>query len=534
MHRRDFLKGTAATGLLVACGGSSGTARPPVVTGTAPAKPQPPAVTFSDPELEKLANAALQAARDAGATYADIRIADYRWQSIGTREDRVQSVNDSEDRGFGVRVIANGTWGFAASARVTVEEAVRVARRAVALAKGNSVLQKEPVKLAPVEAYRAIWNTPIKRDPFEVSLADKIGLLLSINAEALKVAGVSFCSSRMAFVREHKFFASTEGSYIEQTLHRCNPSFTVTSVDRKRGSFQTRSSLSDPQGKGYEYVTDYPWLDDVRQAGEDAVAKHTAKSVEPGKRDLILHPTNLWLTIHESIGHPTELDRALGMEANYAGTSFLTPDKLGSFQLGSKIVNFHGEKTRKGSLATCGYDDDGVKTTEWPLVKDGVFVDYQTTRDQAHLIGRERSHGTSYAQSWKDVAFQRMPNINLLPGPEPLTLDQLIAGTEDAILIKGRASYSIDHQRYNFQFSGQTFHEVKNGKIVGMLNDVAYQSRTPDFWNACDAICSAEEYYVGGSFYDGKGEPGQVNAVSHGCAPARFRQINILNTKRSV
>jgi TldD protein len=222
------------------------------------------------------------------------------------------------------------------------------------------------------------------------------------------------------------------------------------------------------------------------------------------------------------------------MEANYAGTSFLTPDKLGSFQLGSKIVNFHGEKTRKGSLATCGYDDDGVKTTEWPLVKDGVFVDYQTTRDQAHLIGRERSHGTSYAQSWKDVAFQRMPNINLLPGPEPLTLDQLIAGTEDAILIKGRASYSIDHQRYNFQFSGQTFHEVKNGKIVGMLNDVAYQSRTPDFWNACDAICSAEEYYVGGSFYDGKGEPGQVNAVSHGCAPARFRQINILNTKRSV
>ncbi|HUH02445.1 MAG TPA: TldD/PmbA family protein [Kofleriaceae bacterium] len=528
MDRRDFLKvtgATAATGLLAACSGGSKGGKGPTV---------PPPVTFSDPGLETLADAALQAARDAGASYADVRIADYQRQGIRTREDRVLSVSDSEDRGFGVRVIARGTWGFAASSVVTVQEAVQVARRAVALAIANSVLQREPVELAPVPAYRAVWNTPIRRDPFEVSLEDKIGLLLAINAEALKVPGVSFCNSQMAFVREHKFFASTEGSYIEQTLHRCNPSFTVTSVDRKLGSFQTRDSFSDPASRGYEHVEDYPWMDDARQAGEDAVAKHTARPVEPGKRDLILHPTNLWLTIHESIGHPTELDRAMGMEANYAGTSFLTTDKLGSFRIGSELVSFQAEKTHPGSLATCGYDDDGVRTTEWPLIKDGIFVDYQTTRDQAHLIGQTASHGTSYAQSWKDVAFQRMPNINLVPGTKPLSLADLIADTEDGILIKGRASYSIDHQRYNFQFSGQTWHEIKDGKLAGMLNDGAYQSRTPDFWQACDAICSADEYYVGGSFYDGKGEPGQSNAVSHGCAPARFRQIDVLNTKRDV
>ena len=531
MHRRDFLSSaTAATGslILLGCGGGSKGPGPGARSGgTTP-------VVFSDPNLRALADVALEAAKSAGATYADIRIADYRSQSIGTREQRVRYISDSESRGFGVRVIANGTWGFAASSRVEKDEIARIAGRAVSIAKANSVLQKEPVVLAPVASYEAVWNTPIRRDPFEVPLTDKVERLLALNAKALAVEGVSFCSSSMGFVREHKFFASTEGSYIEQTLHRCDPSFTVTSVDRKTNSFQTRDSYSDPQGKGYEYVEDYPWFEDARQAAQDVVAKHTAKSVEPGVRDLILHPTHLWLTIHESIGHPTELDRALGMEANYAGTSFLTVDKLGKFQLGADIVNFVGEKTAEGSLATCGYDDDGVKTRQWPMVQNGVFVDYQTTRDQAHLIDRRESHGTCYAQSWKDVPFQRMPNINLLPGEQPLSLDQLIADTEDAILIKGRGSYSIDHQRYNFQFGGQTFWAVKNGKIAGMLNDVAYQARTPEFWASCDAICDESEYYVGGSFHDGKGEPGQSNAVSHGCSPARFRQVNVLNTKRSV
>ena len=529
MDRRAFLKTGLHAGsiaALTACTGRAGPSSVPPSTGQS--------VEFSDPRLRALADVALGAARDAGASYADIRISDHRRQTIFTREKRVANIEDSEDRGFGVRVIANGTWGFAASARVEKDEIARVAGRAVALARANSKLQKAPIKLAPTRSHVAVWNTPIERDPFDVPLDQKVDTLLSINAEALKVSGVSFCQSSMGFVREHKFFASTEGSYIEQTLHRCHPRFQVTAVDRKRGSFQTRNSYSDPQGMGYEYVDTYPWLDDVRQAGQDAVAKHTAKSVEPGKYDLVLHPSHLWLTIHESIGHPTELDRALGMEANYAGTSFLTTDKLGTFQLGSEIVNFVGEKTHIGSLATCGYDDDGVETRAWDMVKNGIFVDYQTTREQAHLIGRAESHGTSYAQNWKDVAFQRMPNINLLPGNQPLSLDGLIAGTDRGILIKGRGSYSIDHQRYNFQFGGQAFYEVSGGKITGMLRDVAYQARTPDFWRSCDAICSREEYYVGGSFYDGKGEPGQANAVSHGCCPARFRRVNVINTKRSI
>jgi len=528
MRRREFLTGSLAAGAVVAC--RTGKSTGPVV----PAARKPGMDRFSDPSLVELADLALQAAREAGATYADVRIADYRRQNIATREARVLSIRDAEDRGFGVRVIARGTWGFAASAAVDRDEVVRVARRAVEIAVANSALQREPLQLAPVPAYVDVWKTPIKTDPFDVPVAQKIDTLLAINAEALKVKGVSFVESQMAFVREHKFFASSEGSYIEQTLHRCDPGFNVTSVDRKRGSFQTRESLSDPRGMGYEYVESYPWLEEARQAGEEVVAKHTARSVEPGVRDLILHPTHLWLTIHESIGHPTELDRALGMEANFAGTSFLTPDKLGTFRVGSDLVNFTGEKTSPGGLGTCGYDDDGVKTRSWPLIEKGVFVDYQTTRDQAHLIGRKASHGTCYAQSWADVPFQRMPNVNLRPGDKPLTEEQLIADTEDAILIRGRGSYSIDHQRYNFQFGGQTFHEVKKGKIVGMLRDVAYQSRTPDFWSSCDAICDRSAYYVGGSFSDGKGEPGQVSSVSHGCSTARFRRVNILNTQRQV
>ena len=341
-----------------------------------------------DPGLVELAEVALSAAEERGASYADCRIADYRRQSLYTREARVTSVTDSAESGFGVRVIVDGTWGFAASPILSRKEIARVTARAVALARGNALLQREPVELAPNPVHVAVWDTPIRRDPFEVPLDQKVERLLSINARALEQKGVSYCRSGMDFVREHKLFASSEGARIEQTLHRCNPSFTVTAVDRSAGTFETRNSYASPQGRGYEYVEDYPWFEDVERAAEDVREKATAPSVEPGKHDLILDPTHLWLTIHESIGHPTEYDRAIGMEANYAGTSFLTPDKLGTFRLGSDIVSFVAEKTAPGALATCGFDDDGVKTMSWPLVQDGVFVDYQITRDQAHLLGR--------------------------------------------------------------------------------------------------------------------------------------------------
>lgn len=503
------------------------------VPRSARAAPDPTRPAF-DPRQEALCRLAVDSALRAGASYADVRIATYRTQSLRTREARVLSVTDDASRGFGVRVIAQGAWGFAASSVLSEAEIVRVAELAVSMAKTNSALQREPVRLAPAERHVTSWSTPVRRDAFEVSLEEKLDKLLSINALALSQPGISFVDSQMSFVREHKLFMSSEGSVIEQTLSRLSPSFSVTAVNDKRRGFKSRSSYSDPRAMGYEYVEDFPWEDEVRQAAEDARAKHTAPSVEPGKRDLILHPTHLWLTIHESIGHSTELDRALGMEANYAGTSFLTPDKLDKFQIGSELVNVVAEKTAPASLATSGYDDDGMKTVEWPLIERGKFVDYQLTRDQAHWIGRERGYACSYAQSWRDVPFQRMPNVNLVPGASPMSLEQLIAGSDDAILIKGRGSYSIDHQRYNFQFGGQTAWLIKGGRVTHMLEDVAYQSSTPEFWAACDALCSAEEYYVGGSFFDGKGQPSQSNAVSHGCVPARFRQINVLNTARKV
>ena len=481
-------------------------------------------------ELRDLADAALAAAKMSGASYADIRINRYRNQYVFTRDRRVQNIVNSEDYGFGIRVIVDGTWGFAGSSAVTKEEIARVAAQAAAIARANRKVNAEPVILAPVESYDTSWNTPVKKDPFGMPLESKLDLLLRINDEALKVPGASFVSASMLFANEQKYFASSDGSHIEQSITRSYPSFSVTAVDRATGKFYSRDALTAPMGGGYEYVEAYPLVEEARLAAEEAVAMHKAKPAAAGQKTLILHPTNLWLTIHESIGHSTELDRALGYEANYAGTSFLTTDKLGKFQFGAKHVNIIADKTQPGGMATCGYDDDGVKTTEFALIKDGLFVDYQTTRDQAHLIGQKASHGCSYADHWSSIPFQRMPNVSLQPGERDLSENDIIAATDDGVLIKGDGSYSIDHQRYNFQFSGQTFWEVKNGRITTQLRDLAYQSNTPEFWRSCDMLGGRSTYVLGGAFNDGKGQPGQSNAVSHGCPVARFSRVNVLNT----
>ena len=496
---------------------------------------RPSTVLLASPpsaEMRDLADAALSAARRAGASYADIRINRYRNHYIFTRDRNVQIIVNTEDYGFGVRVIADGTWGFASSSSVTKEEIARVAAQAVAIARANKAINAEPVQLAPVEPYDATWNTPVAKNPFEMPLQPKLDLLLKINDEALKVPGASFVSASMQFVNEHKYFASTDGSHIEQSLVRSYPTFSVTAVDRATGKFYSRNALTAPMGMGYEYVEAYPLLEEARVAAEEAVAMHKAKTVQPGQKTLILHPTNLWLTIHESVGHPTELDRALGYEANYAGTSFLTTDKLGKFAFGSPLVTIVADKTQDQAMATCGYDDDGVKTTRWPLIKEGTFVDYQTTRDQAHLIGQKASHGCSYADNWSSVPFQRMPNVSLEPGTKDIGEKDIIAATDDGVYVKGDGSYSIDHQRYNFQFSGQTFWEVKNGKITTQLRDLAYQSNTPEFWKSCDMLGGKSTYQLGGAFSDGKGQPSQSNSVSHGCPIARFARVNILNTGR--
>jgi TldD protein len=496
---------------------------------------RPATVVFGYPpegELRDLADAALAAAKAAGASYADIRINRYRNQFIFTRDRRVQNIVNTENYGFGVRVIVDGTWGFASSSNVSKDEIARVAAQAAGIAKANRRLNAEPVRLAPVEAFNTSWNTPVKRNPFDMPLQPKLDLLLQIHEEALKVKGASFVSAAMQFVNEQKYFASTDGSHIEQSLIRSYPSFSITAVDRGTGKFYSRAALTAPMGMGYEYIESYPLLEEARAAAEEAVAMHKAKPAPAGQKALILHPTNLWLTIHESVGHSTELDRALGYEANLAGTSFLTTDKLGKFEFGSKIVNLVADKTQERAIATCGYDDDGVKTSRWHLIKEGLFVDYQTTRDQAHLINQKASHGCSYADSWSSIPFQRMPNVSLEPGEKDLTEADILAATDDGVYVKGDASYSIDQQRYNFQFSGQTFWEVKGGKITTQLRDLAYQSNTPEFWRSCDLVGGKSTYALGGAFSDGKGQPMQVNSVSHGAPITRFARVNILNTGR--
>jgi TldD protein len=487
---------------------------------------------LTEPKLDDLIKRTLAAATKAGATYADVRIVRMRNERLTAREDKIESIASTDEYGVGVRVIAGGAWGFSATPVVTAAEGERVAQAAVAVAKANAALLKRRVALAPEAAHVDVWQTPLTKDPFKIPLEDKADLLLEINREALKVPGVKFVNSSYAAVSEWKLFASTEGAYLEQEIVRLNPGYTVTAVDDKRGEFESRTHDLPARQAGWEYIESSTLRADARRIAEEAVEKLRAPSVTPGKRDLIIDPTNLWLTIHESIGHPTELDRALGYEANFAGTSFATPDKLGKLRIGAPILTFYADKTTPGGLATCGYDDDGVATQRWNLVENGVLVGYQTTREQAGWIGEKRSRGTCYADSYASFPFQRMPNVSLAPGAQERSLDDLVAATDDGVLVTGRGSWSIDHQRFNFQFGGQTFWEIKRGKRTRMLRDVAYQANTLEFWASCDLLGGPKSWWLGGSFSDGKGEPRQSNAVSHGCPPARFRKVNVLSTNR--
>jgi len=502
---------------------------------------------------KRMADVVLNAARSKGATYTDCRIGRYLNQYVVTREDKVQNVVNTESYGMGIRVIANGCWGFAATDKLDNDSIAKAAAQAVAIAKENARLQSEPVQLLPQKGYGEVsWKAPIERNAFEVPVKEKVDLLLSVNDAALK-AGANYVNSIMFLVNEQKYFASTDGSYIDQDVHRIWPVFGVTKIDAKTGKFETRQSLSSPRGMGYEYLMPresdkikgmpttlyrdrYDMLEDARAAATQAGEKLKAKSVEAGKYDLILDPSHLWLTIHESVGHPSELDRVLGYEANFAGTSFLTLDKWESkkFKFGSDKVNIVADKLQKGSLGAVGYDDEGVATKQWDIIKDGVLVNYQSIRDQGHIIGLKESQGCCYADNWSSVQFQRMPNISLQPGKEALKVADMIKNTEKGIYIIGDSSFSIDQQRYNFQFSGQLYYEIKNGQIVGMLNDVAYQSNTQEFWNSCSAVADKSDYRLGGSFFDGKGQPQQVSAVSHGSSTARFNGVNIINTARKI
>ena len=491
--------------------------------------------------LSALADAALSQAKKLGATYADMRIGRYHRQDVGLHStpdvatgklNHVPSVDESQSFGFGVRVIVNDTWGFAASPIVTKEQIARVALQAVAVARANSALQKRPVQLAPTKAYVDKWTTPFTHDPFAVPIREKLAVLERTNREIKAVPKVFSAESYIEAYSEDKFFASSEGSRIQQYILRTVSNIRAEANDSRTGISRTRYYSPPPRTCGYECVLHADLAENGRRIGEEVVEHLSAPAGTPGTKDLVLMPSHLCLTIHESVGHSTELDRALGYEANFAGTSFLAPPEkmMGKFRMGSELMNIVGDRTLPEGLSTVGYDDDGVKTTSFDIVKNGVFMHYQTIRDQAYLIGESESRGCCYADSFDSIPFQRIPNVWLKSSEHPATLNDLIAGVDDGILIDGTGSWSIDHQRYNFQFGGDAFWEIKGGKKGKMISRVAYQSRTPDFWSALDGLADQRYWQNYGLTGDGKGEPQQINSMSHGCPPSRFRQMNVLLT----
>ena len=543
LQRRDFL---------AACGLTAGGLLLPGFAGRAVAA-EALQSTLDVGVKKTLADAALNAATGSGATYCDVRIGRYLRQFVITRDAHVENVVNTESMGAGVRVIADGAWGFSATNDLSAEGVAKAARQATAIAKANGKFKSAPVQLAPVKGVGEVsWRTPIRRSSFEVPLKEKVDLLMGVNSAALG-AGADFVNSLLFSVNEQKYFASTDGSYIDQDVHRIWAPLEVTAINKSTGKFRQRAGLSAPVGMGYEYMDgspdgkfvlpngvvtygkSYDMKEDAVAAAKQARAKLTAPSVKPGKYDLVLDPSNIWLTIHESVGHPTELDRVLGYEANYAGTSFATLDKRqAGFKYGSPQVTIVADKVQPGSLGAVAYDDEGVKTKRWDLIRDGVLVDYQAIRDQAHILGKTESDGCCYADSWSSVQFQRMANVSLQPGKAKMSPSDMVKDVENGIYIVGDGSFSIDQQRYNAQFGGQLFFEIKNGKVGQQIEDVAYQIRTPEFWNGCVGVCDSSDYRLGGSFFDGKGQPSQVSAVSHGASTARFNGVNVINTARSL
>ena len=519
LNRRHFIAATAAT-----LGGNLFAA--------------PAGSTTPSADLEKLGAVALAEAKKYKATYCDIRIVRLRDQRIGLRlsPDRgsgktlsVPNVGEDSSFGFGVRVIVNGAWGFASSPIVRKEEIARITNEAVIIARANATIQPRPIELAPVKAYRTRWETPHEKDPFAISVPEKLDLLRNA-AEEIKKNNKVFGSTASLNIRsEDKYFASSEGSSIQQLILQIYGNLDATAVDRAAGISRSRSYVPTQASAGWEYVPEMNLGENAQRIREEVVEHLSAPPVKPGKKDLILMPNHLMLTIHESVAHPTELDRSLGYEANYAGTSYITPATRGK-RIASEHCTFVGDRTSPRALGTVGYDDEGVKASEFTIIEKGIFRNFQTTREQAHLVGDKESHGCSQADSWATVPFQRMPNVYLKAGPPETTLESMIAGIEDGVLIDGRGSYSIDQQRYNFQFGGDAFWEIKGGKKRGMISSVAYQGRTPDFWQACDATAGPAYWRQYGTTGDAKGEPTQINSISHGCSPTRFRQINVLVT----
>ncbi len=490
-----------------------------------------------DPEftalpLRDLADAALAQAKALGAQHADFRAERIRGQHIGLSDGTPQTQFDADDTGLAVRVIVDGTWGFASAVDLTADAAALAARQAVEVAKVAAAMNTEPIELAPEPAHGDVtWVSAYQTDPFTISAADKVALLAAWSETLLDHEAVSHVDASLQQVRECKFYTDGATTATQQRV-RLYPAITAVAVSGD-GRFDTMRTLAPPAGRGYEYLTGTGWdfEAELAELPDLLAAKLAAPTVEAGRYDLVIDPSNLWLTIHESIGHATELDRALGYEAAYAGTSFATPDKLGSLKYGSEVMHVTGDRTTEHGLATIGYDDEGVAGQSWDLISYGVLSGYQLDRRMALRNGFGRSNGCAFSDGPSHIPLQRMANVSLRSAPAggPSTAD-LIAGVEDGIYVIGDKSWSIDMQRYNFQFTGQRFFKISRGSLAGQLRDVAYQATTTDFWGSMEAVGGPQTYVLGGAFNCGKGQPGQVAPVSHGCPAVLMRGVRILNT----
>jgi TldD protein len=539
--RRDFLKYTGAAGVVIASSD--------IVAELIAQSPKGNPLTST---FKGLADIALAEAKRAGCSYADVRFT--RSVSSGV------NANGSNDRsgaeggggfggggrggrgggrgggaraggrpgaaGFGVRVIHSGVWGFASSPIVSEDEIKRITKIAADVARASAVAKKVDVKLAPVPAYSEYWSTPLEKEPASVSQDEKQAFVQKVVDAALKVQGVTMVNAAVGVNNEWKYFASSEGSYIEQETFEITPTFNVSA---KVGDVvKTRNFVGVPRTGGWEVAEEAEMLENAERIASEAVEMTTAKPIGMGLKDLVLMPAHAMLTIHEIVAHATELDRILGYEANYAGTSFVKLSDVGKLKYGSKLFNVTADRTIPGGMATIGYDDDGVKTTQFPIVREGILVGLQTNRETAPLIGDKASKGCTSASSWRDYPFLRMPNVHVEPGPPGSpTPEQMIADTKDGVLIDGRGSYSIDQQRYNGQFGGNCFWEIKNGKKTRMVTDVTYNAITTDFWGNLDAISGRESWRMYGTGGDAKGQPTQTNSISHGSPWVRIKKIMV-------
>jgi TldD protein len=495
--------------------------------------------TFTDLPLAELADVALQTASDLGATHADFRLERLKSQSLLLRNTDIESQADTETLGFAVRVVHGGAWGFAASVELTADEVARVAATAVMVARTTATMVDEPVVLAPEAPHVDVsWVSSYAVDPFDIAATDKAARLADLSSVMLASDHVQFTQGHLLQVMENKFYADLGGTRTTQQRVRLQCQLEAIKVSAD-GTFDSMRTIAPPVGRGWEWMVDGPkagqwdWDGEVERIPELLREKAAAPSVEAGSYDLVIDPSNLWLTIHESIGHATELDRALGYEAAYAGTSFATIDNLNRLQYGSPVMNVTGDRIAEHGLSTIGWDDEGVRTTQWDIIKDGMLTGYQLDRrmaaQQGAVLGVHGSNGCAFADSPLHVPVQRMANVSLQPEPDGPDTNELIAGVENGIYVVGDKSWSIDMQRYNFQFTGQRFYAIRNGELAGQVRDVAYQATTTDFWRSMDAVGGPQTYVLGGAFNCGKAQPGQVAAVSHGCPSARFRNVNVLN-----